>query len=61
MAENFFIFNDEIQTASGYSQRHLRRLEKAGRFPKRRHLSANRVAWVREEIEEWQCQIAEGE
>ncbi|HLB43131.1 MAG TPA: AlpA family phage regulatory protein [Gammaproteobacteria bacterium] len=29
------------------------RLEKAGKFPKRRQLSANAVGWLASEIEEW--------
>jgi prophage regulatory protein len=35
-----------------YSRVHLARLEKAG-FPRRVHLSGNRVAWVEEEILTW--------
>jgi prophage regulatory protein len=28
-------------------------LEKAGKFPSRRHLSPGRVAWLRSEVEDW--------
>jgi len=31
----------------------IRRLEKAGKFPKRFKLSDNTVAWVRSEVEDW--------
>jgi prophage regulatory protein len=31
----------------------LARLEKAGRFPRRVRLSANRVAWIESEIIQW--------
>ena len=33
------------------------RLEKAGKFPKRRKISANRVAWVLSEVEDWISEI----
>ena len=36
-----------------YSRAHLARLEKAGRFPQRVRLSANRVAWVESEVIAW--------
>ena len=36
-----------------YSPVHIWRLEKAGEFPLRVHLGANRVAWVEAEINEW--------
>jgi prophage regulatory protein len=32
---------------------HIRRLEEAGLFPKRVQLGANRVGWVRAEVEAW--------
>lgn len=36
-----------------YSPQHIHRLEKAGKFPKRVRLGANRVGWLASEIEEW--------
>jgi prophage regulatory protein len=43
-----------------YSSAHIDRLEKAGKFPLRVKLSANRVGWVASEIEEWiQTHIAD--
>jgi prophage regulatory protein len=36
-----------------YSKAQLARLEKAGEFPRRVRLSANRVAWVEGEIVAW--------
>ncbi|MGH7074018.1 MAG: helix-turn-helix transcriptional regulator [Stellaceae bacterium] len=36
-----------------YSRVHLDRREKAGTFPRRVHLGANRVAWREEEITAW--------
>lgn len=47
------IVADEIARRIPYSQNQLRRLEKQGTFPKRVRIGANRVAWVREEIEQW--------
>ena len=48
-----FIVADEISRRIPYSQNHLRRLEAQGIFPKRVRIGANRVAWVRAEIEQW--------
>ena len=36
-----------------YSLSHIARLEKAGRFPKRIKLGANRVGWLESEIDQW--------
>ncbi len=36
-----------------YSPQHIARLEKAGQFPKRVQLGANRVGWVESEVLEW--------
>ena len=44
---------DEIAQRIPYSQHQLRRLEAQGSFPKRVRIGANRVAWVREEIDQW--------
>lgn len=54
------ISSDQIRSWAPYSLNHLRRLEAQGSFPKRVRIGANRVAWVREEIDDWlQCRIAE--
>ncbi len=47
------IVADEIAQRIPYSQNQLRRLEAQGTFPKRVRIGANRVAWVREEIDQW--------
>jgi prophage regulatory protein len=44
---------DEVARRIPYSQNHLRRLEAQGSFPKRVRIGANRVAWVRQEIDQW--------
>jgi prophage regulatory protein len=36
-----------------YTRMHLRRLERAGGFPRRVPLSEQRVAWVAAEIDAW--------
>ncbi|MEY9884953.1 helix-turn-helix transcriptional regulator [Bradyrhizobium sp. USDA 329] len=36
-----------------YSKVQLWRLERAGKFPKRVRLSAQRIAWLEAEIDEW--------
>jgi len=48
-----FIVAEEIAQRIPYSQNQLRRLEAQGTFPKRVRIGANRVAWVRAEIEHW--------
>jgi prophage regulatory protein len=48
-----FIVADEIAQRIPYSQNQLRRLEAQGTFPKRVRIGANRVAWVRAEIDGW--------
>ena len=47
------ILTSEIAQRIPYSQNHLRRLEAKGSFPKRIRIGANRIAWVREEIDSW--------
>lgn len=39
-----------------YSRVHIDRLEKAGRFPRRVQLGPNSVAWVEDEIIDWQAE-----
>ncbi len=54
------IVADEIAQRIPYSQNQLRRLEAQGSFPKRVRIGANRVAWVRQEIDDWlKSRIAE--
>lgn len=36
-----------------YTIRHIYRMEKAGKFPARVKVGANRVAWVRSEVLRW--------
>ena len=36
-----------------YSQQHVARLEKAGKFPKRVQIGPNRVGWVEGEVLDW--------
>ena len=50
---NHWLRSGELQSIVPYSLNHIRRLEAAGSFPQRVRLGANRVAWVREEVEAW--------
>lgn len=43
----------EVTQSVSYSLQHLRRLEADGKFPKRVRLGANRIGWVRQEVEDW--------
>jgi prophage regulatory protein len=47
------ILSGELAKIIPYSQNHLRRLEAAGDFPKRIRIGANRVAWIKIEVENW--------
>lgn len=43
----------ELAAIVPYSLNHIRRLEDVGQFPKRIRIGANRVGWVRAEVEQW--------
>ena len=43
----------ECEERTGLSRSTRNRLEREGKFPKRRKLSANAVGWLEEEIEAW--------
>lgn len=47
------IRSGELTAIVPYSLNHIRRLEKAGQFPKRFRIGPNRVGWVRAEVEQW--------
>ena len=51
----------EVDARVPYSRAHLYRLEDLGEFPKRKRIGANRVAWVRAEIERWLAERMEDE
>ena len=51
----------EVDARVPYSRAHLYRLEDQGEFPKRKRIGANRVAWVRAEIEQWLSERMEGQ
>ena len=56
-----FMMSDEVEARVPYSRAHLYRLEDQGEFPKRKRIGANRVAWVRAEIEQWLADRLEGQ
>lgn len=43
----------EVDARVPYSRAHLYRLEDQNDFPKRKRIGANRIAWVRTEVEHW--------
>lgn len=51
----------EVDARVPYSRAHLYRLEDQGEIPKRKRIGANRVAWVRAEIERWLADRMEGQ
>ena len=56
-----FMMSDEVEARVPYSRAHLYSLEDQGEFPKRKRIGANRVAWVRAEIERWLADRLEGQ
>ena len=48
-----FLRMSQVQAIVPYSVSHLWRLERAGEFPKRVQIGANRVGWVADEIDQW--------
>ena len=47
-----FLTYPELKSAGiGYSRVHIDRLEKDGEFPKRVRVGANRVAWIKAEVD----------
>ena len=51
----------EVNARVPYSRAHLYRLEDQGEFPKRKRIGANRIAWVRDEVEQWLADRVEGQ
>ena len=47
------ITRSELLKLVPYTIRHIYRLEKAGKFPARVKIGANRVAWVHTEVLRW--------
>ena len=50
---NTFILAQELTGLVPLSPNHLRRLEAQGDFPRRVRIGANRIAWLRDEVEQW--------
>ena len=48
-----FLRLPEIPRRVPYSEAHIWRLEKAGKFPRRVRIGANRIAWVESEVNNW--------
>lgn len=48
-----FIRLPEVLARVGVSWITIYRWEREGRFPTRRHLGRNTVAWVEDEVEQW--------
>jgi prophage regulatory protein len=63
---NIIVTFKQLEMYVPYSAVHIRRLEKAGKFPKRIRLGPNRVGFYLHQVLEWQrrrnndqCQLAE--
>lgn len=51
--DDTLITNAELRRMVPISDAHIRRLEKAGSFPSRIHLTPRRIAWYRKDIKAW--------
>ncbi len=52
------VFEQLADKGIRYSRQHIHNLEKLKRFPRRVQIGANRVGWVKSEIDEWlKCKI----
>lgn len=50
---NRYLTRKQLPAIVGISAVTIWRLERDGKFPKRRQLSAGRVGWLASEVEEW--------
>ncbi len=48
-----FLGETEVARITDLSRTTRWRMEREGRFPKKRHISANRIGWLQSEIIEW--------
>jgi prophage regulatory protein len=51
---DLYIRENECRQCTGLSRTTRWRLERAGRFPRRRQLSDNTIGWLLSEVIEWQ-------
>ena len=51
--EDRFLREPEVAQITGLSRTTRWRLEREGRFPRRRRASPNRVAWLLSEVQSW--------
>jgi prophage regulatory protein len=52
---------EEVRSRVALSRTTVWRLERAGKFPKRRQLSENSVGWIEAEVDGWvKCRLAAG-
>jgi len=53
LADLKILTKKELREIVPYTPQHIHRLEKAGKFPRRLQLGANRVGWRLSDIEAW--------
>ncbi len=59
MTDERFLREPEVQHVTGLSRTTRWRLERTGRFPRKRKLSDNAVGWLASEIEAWMAERTE--
>ena len=53
LADLKILTKKELREIVPYTPQHIHRLEKAGKFPRRLQLGANRVGWKLSDIQAW--------
>ena len=51
--QDHFLRAREVQKITALSRTTIWRLERAGKFPRRRQISQNAVAWLASEVQAW--------
>lgn len=59
LSSDRFLREPEVRRITGLSRTTRWRLEKAGKFPARRQISDNAVAWFSSEVEAWMAERME--
>ena len=56
LPQDRFLREAEVHSITGLSRTTRWRLERVGKFPRRRQISANAVAWLASEIRAWMAE-----
>lgn len=60
-SDPLFLRTADVLRLTGFSRTTLWRLERAGKFPRRRQLAPNIIGWATEEISRWAASLSAAE